>query len=904
MEVCTALLPSYDPQVLIQSPTTGWVARRGLADRALWTAIAASAQNICADMIRVDEINAQLETGKLLLQRRDQGYYADLHHPFHDHPCLPAVGNYPLSVMGALLSPGLEHEFRSTETFGTAMEAIAFDWSRTQGMEAHVELMAGAAKLVSPFLTMGGQGTVVNSEFMWQRGRDQMMEFLQAATCADELEELWRRMNDDDEAEVDPSGYVLESLGQEESVLEQGNGEVPSSSGSGRNVVNDAEAAGKAPEISPEVETADGSTRRSTTRFFLQRMYESVYDKLFADPPLQDRQTGRTFDSTKGYPGEGPLKDGLNIPTQGMPWISEDHLDRVVAKKWDQSSDQGEGGSLESEGESQPKSVQVENASTKKVLRALWRKGYRAGYGRLCRVNGIGLKNGTVKVPIRAARRPGSEMLFLKKPLIRGSAQHGSGADGKIFTKVIKTRPGFPAVPDMPRTTSALGEKDSSQVLGNVQVEQSRPMDRYDAERQAKRQKGFCYWFSRGKNNCRFGEDCKFIHSEDDVALPAYWCKYYVAGRVCHAGPECKFSHDAAGVRCIQFYQTGMCRRGDGCVFEHGETLGETRPRSPRTPPRDRQRRSDGGEYGERRCSPERLEEEDLMVYDDDTRRMELLMEAVSYMSGGKPDLAFAEAEPVFKLIKFEGDEELRSAEWCSWTTGMLTPLELHEVVKSFEVSLDEVEEWTSDLRIWYDKANLDEGGTSKKGRKRSLEGDFIEDAPEKEAVPETSETRVNVDEELKKTKKRKKPAATEDPYTLLVPRPKKRPANVDKSGSSSKAVVSGEEKPSSKARTKSGGSGKSRKKEKSQSPGKKEVSVVEGSEEKDCPSEKGAQASAVAEAGPEQACSAVEEAKREGMISSIQRSVMDPILTVWDLEQILIRLRLSIDANRAKAKE
>ena len=125
-------------------------------------------------MVQVDELNAQLGTGTLLFQRRDQGYYGDLHHSFHDNPCLPVVGNYPLSVMGALLSPGLEGEFRNTDKFGTAMEAIAYDWSRSPGMEVHVELMARVAKLVAPFLTLGGQGSVVNSEFLWQRGKAQV----------------------------------------------------------------------------------------------------------------------------------------------------------------------------------------------------------------------------------------------------------------------------------------------------------------------------------------------------------------------------------------------------------------------------------------------------------------------------------------------------------------------------------------------------------------------------------------------------------------------------------------------------------------------------------------------------------------------------------------------------------
>ena len=60
-----------DPHVLIQSQTIRWVMRRGVTDRTMWGAIAASARNICAEMIQVDELNARLETGKLLFQRRD-----------------------------------------------------------------------------------------------------------------------------------------------------------------------------------------------------------------------------------------------------------------------------------------------------------------------------------------------------------------------------------------------------------------------------------------------------------------------------------------------------------------------------------------------------------------------------------------------------------------------------------------------------------------------------------------------------------------------------------------------------------------------------------------------------------------------------------------------------------------
>ena len=58
----------YDPGTLIQSPTTDWVMRRGLTDRTIWPAIAATAQRICAEMVQVDEMNAQLGTGALLFK--------------------------------------------------------------------------------------------------------------------------------------------------------------------------------------------------------------------------------------------------------------------------------------------------------------------------------------------------------------------------------------------------------------------------------------------------------------------------------------------------------------------------------------------------------------------------------------------------------------------------------------------------------------------------------------------------------------------------------------------------------------------------------------------------------------------------------------------------------------------
>ena len=251
-----------------------------------------------------------------------------------------------------------------------------------------------------------------------------------------------------------------------------------------------------------------------------------------------------------------------------------------------------------------------------------------------------------------------------------------------------------------------------------------------------------------------------------------------MAGRECFAGKDCGFSHDATGVRCVQFARSGKCRFGDRCVFEHGVPLEEQRPRSPRTPPRDGPRRKSGANGGEKEISPEQFDddEEDFMVYDEKTKMTELLMEAISFLSGGKPDLARAEADPLFKLLKFTGDADQMDQEWVSWTTEMLTVLELLEVVKSYEVSLAEVEEWVNDLRIWYERANLGEEKDSKRGKKRSLERESSKDIPAEKGVVETSETEVAVEEEKKKVKKKRKAAAIEDPYTLMVPKPKKMP--------------------------------------------------------------------------------------------------------------------------------
>ena len=93
------------------------------------------------------------------------------------------------------------------------------------------------------------------------------------------------------------------------------------------------------------------------------------------------------------------------------------------------------------------------------------------------------------------------------------------------------------------------------------------------------------------------------------------------------------------------------------------------------------------------------------MVYDDDTRACEFLAEAVSLMSKGRDNVDRYEGEPIFKLLGTSGDKDHLSAECNTWTDRLLSPLELHEVVKGHDISLADIESWTNELRIWYQTA-------------------------------------------------------------------------------------------------------------------------------------------------------------------------------------------------------
>ena len=81
---------------------------------------------------------------------------------------------------------------------------------------------------------------------------------------------------------------------------------------------------GKALEVSPEEVASDRSFSRSTSSFSAvarRKIYEAV---ALWESTTSLRQTGKIFDSTKGYPGEGPsrLHGGQKRQCPGHPRIS------------------------------------------------------------------------------------------------------------------------------------------------------------------------------------------------------------------------------------------------------------------------------------------------------------------------------------------------------------------------------------------------------------------------------------------------------------------------------------------------------------------------------------------------------------------------------------------------------
>ena len=245
----------------------------------------------------------------------------------------------------------------------------------------------------------------------------------------------------------------------------------------------------------------------------------------------------------------------------------------------------------------------------------------------------------------------------------------------------------------------------------------------------------------------------------------------------------------------------------------------------------------------------------------------------------------------------------------------MLSALELYEVVRSVDIPLEEVEEWVNDLRIWYENAQLDGGSDPNGGTKRPLEEEVAgEPAVEEEVVPEVTEVIVEVDEQPEKSRKKRRLAATHDPYTVLVPRPKKRPIGATPV-EAKKAAVSEVEKPSiqkgekassHRVRSKPGSSAsRLQKKEKAPSPKKRDAAPNEGGESVKRGQASVSVASESVTVTPQEtaSCKAIEEARREGLVSSIQRCLTDPVVQVRDLESILVQLHKICEAGRETNK-
>ena len=265
------------------------------------------------------------------------------------------------------------------------------------------------------------------------------------------------------------SGCLLEISGQTESVFGQGSGETPISADSAEDEeMNSEKANGKAPEISPEEETAAGSSRNVSV--------ESV---------RKARQSGAIRPKPTGYPGEGPTNIGVSdISEHAMTWVSDKRLDDEAAKKLEVSSTLNDVGYLGLVSESHPGGMEAEDIATSQVLRALWWKGFRAGQRGLCRAGGF--EKGVRKPNLlkKEGWNPGVKKSFLRKPKIRGLMVHGSEVEGKPITENQGHHEGFPGGSSEQPMISTLSGEGSSQYNGNGQLE------RGEADRLERRRRG------------------------------------------------------------------------------------------------------------------------------------------------------------------------------------------------------------------------------------------------------------------------------------------------------------------------------------------------------------------------------------------------------------------------------
>lgn len=118
-----------------------------------------------------------------------------------------------------------------------------------------------------------------------------------------------------------------------------------------------------------------------------------------------------------------------------------------------------------------------------------------------------------------------------------------------------------------------------------------------------RRERGECFNF-RDNGECAHADRCRFSHGPDDTRgndRSQEVCRNFLRGR-CANGDECPRKHEGTPVEpkaraprqrkprakgvCFSFRDNGECERGDECQFTHGEAQGEggRRPRRERKP--------------------------------------------------------------------------------------------------------------------------------------------------------------------------------------------------------------------------------------------------------------------------------------------------------------------------------
>lgn len=88
-----------------------------------------------------------------------------------------------------------------------------------------------------------------------------------------------------------------------------------------------------------------------------------------------------------------------------------------------------------------------------------------------------------------------------------------------------------------------------------------------------------CIYFQKG--NCKNGENCEFLHVDNEVApLRQKQCAFFLKG-MCRNGENCEYVHNVTmqnpnldqkqtrNQRKCAYFQKGHCNKGDTCTFLH-----------------------------------------------------------------------------------------------------------------------------------------------------------------------------------------------------------------------------------------------------------------------------------------------------------------------------------------------